>query len=304
MSAARLPDVLISAAEAALAAGELLVVVGPTASGKTAMAVSLAERFAGEIVSADSVQIYRGFDVGSGKPSPDEARRARHHLVSVAEPLDAWDAARFAGEASAALAAIAGRGRVPIVCGGTFLWVKSLVHGLAPAPPADAGVRREHERIAATAGREALHERLRQVDPPSAERLAPRDFVRVSRALEVYELTGRPLSAWHAEHGFRERQHRAWLCGVAQERAELDRRIAARVTRWLDAGWLDEVAALLPDYRDARAMSSVGYRQVRDHVDGALARDDLATAIVRATRVFARRQRTWLRDQPVHWFSD
>ncbi|KYF81589.1 tRNA dimethylallyltransferase, partial [Sorangium cellulosum] len=226
--------------------------------------------------------------------------RAPHHLVDVADPLEAIDAQRFAALAEAAIADIRGRGRIPIVCGGTFLWVKALLFGLSPAPPADAEVRARHRAIADAEGRAALHARLAEVDPESAARLAPNDLVRVSRALEIYERSGRTQSAWHAEHGFRERRHAARLLAVHRDRPELDRRIEARVAAWLEQGWADEVRALLArGYGDARAMGSVGYKQVREHLEGRLPAEELAPAIVRATRIFVRRQRTWLRDQAV-----
>lgn len=281
---------------------ELLIVVGPTASGKTELAVRLAERFGGEIIGADSVQIYRGFDLGSGKPTAEERQRAPHHLVDCADPGEPFDAQRFAERASQALAEIRARGRVPIVCGGTYLWVRALVRGLAPAPPADAAIRAEHAAFVAAEGRAALHARLAVVDPESAARLAPNDSLRVSRALEVHALSGRTQSAWHAEHGFRTERHKARLYGVARERDELDRRIERRTRAWLEQGWIDEVRGLLAlGHGAARAMGSVGYRQIHEHLDGRIAAADLEASIVRATRVFVRRQRTWLRDEPVIW---
>lgn len=283
------------------APGELLVVVGPTASGKTELALRLAETYGGEIVGADSVQIYRELDLGSGKPTAEERRRVPHHLVDIADPLDPYDARRFADEADRCCADIRARGRTPIVCGGSFLWVKALLHGLAPAAAADPQLREEHARICAQGGRAALHAELARVDPAASARLAPGDFVRVSRALEIFQLTGRPQSEWHAGHAFAERRYQARLLGARRDRAEIDRRIALRAQRWLEQGWIAEVERLLPRYRHARAMGSVGYRQVRDHLDGKLARDELLPAIVRATRVFVRRQRTWLRDEPVEW---
>jgi len=189
--------------------GELLALVGATASGKTALAVALAERLGGEVVSADSVQIYRGFDVGSGKPDADELARAPHHLVSAVDPLEHVDAAVWADRAARAVDEIRARGRVPILCGGTFLWVKALLFGLAEAPPADARLRARHRAIAERDGRAGLHARLAAVDAESAERLHPYDFVRVSRALEVFELTGRPMSAWQREHAFARTRRRA-----------------------------------------------------------------------------------------------
>jgi tRNA dimethylallyltransferase len=285
-------------------ADELLVVVGPTASGKTELAVSLAERFGGEVVGADSVQIYRGFDLGSGKPTAEERRRAPHHLVDVADPEEPFDASRFAALADQAIADVRARGRVPVVCGGTYLWVRALVHGLAAAPPADAAVRARHASIVAAEGRAALHARLAAVDPESAARLAPNDAVRVSRALEIWETSGKPQTAWFAEHGFRASRYRARLVGVHRERDELDRRIAARTAGWLASGWIDEVRRLVAEgHGDARAMGSVGYRQVKEHIAGELAARDLEGAVVRATRVFVRRQRTWLRDEPVTWVA-
>jgi tRNA dimethylallyltransferase len=291
-------------AAARAAPGELLAVVGPTASGKTALAIELAQRLGGEIISADSVQIYRGFDVGSGKPSAEERALAPHHLVSAKGPLEPMDAATWARLAEDAIAAVRARGRLPIVCGGTFLWVKALLYGLAEAPAADASARERHRVIAEEGGRPALHERLRTVDPEAAGRLHPNDFVRVSRALEVHELTGKPMSAWQREHAFARARHPARLLAIATKPERLTERITARVRQWLGAGWIDEVKRLREaGYGQARAMGSVGYAQVCAHIDGALAEGDLETAIVRATRVFARRQRTWLRPSNVSWLE-
>ncbi len=284
------------------APGDLLTVVGPTASGKTALAVALAERLGGEIVSADSVQIYRGFDIGSGKPTAGELARAPHHLVGTFEPLDAVDAAAWARLADAAIADVRARGRVPIVCGGTFLWVKALLFGLAGAPAASPAARERHRAFVESDGRPALHARLQEVDAESAARLHPNDFVRVSRALEVHELSGKTMSAWQREHGFARPRHRARLVAIACDPAVLTERITARARAWLDAGWREEVQSLLAGgFGDARAMASVGYAQVRAALAGEIAAGDLETAVVRATRVFARRQRTWLNHADVTW---
>ncbi len=282
----------------------LVAVVGPTASGKTELAVSLADRLGGEIVSADSVQIYRGFDVGSGKPTAEEHARAPHHLVSAIEPLDAFDAALFAEAAGAAMRDISARGKRPLVAGGTFLWVKAALFGLAKAPPADASIRGRHRDEAARDGPAALHAKLAARDPVLAARLHPNDVVRVSRGLEVHELTGRPLSAWQSEHGFRDARHRPLLLAIRQEPAALTARIERRVEGWLSSGWIEEVRSLRErGYASARAMGAVGYREVVAHLEGEIAREDLATAIVRATRVFARRQRTWLNHASVRWLD-
>lgn len=282
---------------------ELLVVVGPTASGKTELAVRLAEAFDGEIVSADSVQVYTRFQVGTGKPTAEERARARHHLIDVVEPDQPMDAAQWAVLADAAIDAIRSRGKTPIVCGGTFLWVRALLWGLAATPPGDAAIRRAHEARAAAEGRAALHAELARVDPASAVRLNANDFVRVSRALEVFELSGVTLSEWHAAHQFRQLRHPHRLIGVRHDPAVLDARIAARVAVMLESGWIAEVERLVVDgFGGARAMSSVGYKQVHEAVTSGDP-TELAERITRATRVFARRQRTWLRSQPVRWLG-
>jgi tRNA dimethylallyltransferase len=294
--------------EALRAAGEqpddLLAVVGPTASGKTALAVELAERLGGEVISADSVQIYREFDVGSGKPTAGEIARARHHLVGAIDPLEPIDAASWAARAAAVVSDVRARGRVPIVCGGTFLWIKALMFGLAEAPAASPELRSQHRLLVEREGREALHARLAKIDPESAQRLHPNDFVRVSRALEVFDLTGKPLSVWHREHAFRHIVHRTTLLAVACDATTLSERIRERVRAWLATGWIEEVERLVAcGYGDARAMGSVGYAQVRAMLAGEVPHEELETSIVRATRVFARRQRTWLNHAQVHWLG-
>jgi tRNA dimethylallyltransferase len=282
----------------------LLCIVGPTASGKSALALRLARELHGEILSADSMQIYRGFDIGTGKPNVEERVLVPHHLVDVVEPLEAWDAARWADEAVRLIGEVRARGSVPIICGGTFLWVRALIYGLAEAPRGDDELRARHRAWAEREGRPALYARLLEVDPVTAARLAPNDFVRVSRALEVFELTGTPISQVQAAHGFREPRFQARFVGVARERDEQDALIGKRVRGMLAAGWVREVESLIErGFGEARAMGSVGYRQVAEALKAGSVGDEagLADAIVRATRVFARRQRTWLRDQPVEW---
>jgi tRNA dimethylallyltransferase len=182
--------------------------------------------------------------------------------------------------------------------------VKAVLFGLAPAPPADETIRARHRDEAAREGRPALHARLVAVDPPLAARLHPNDLVRVSRGLEVHELTGRPLSAWQSDHGFRDARHRALLLAVRQDPAALTARIEKRVLGWIEEGWIEEVRALQGrGYAGARAMGAVGYREVAAHLAGEIPLAELALTIVRATRVFARRQRTWLNHSAVHWLD-
>jgi tRNA dimethylallyltransferase len=280
----------------------LWTLVGPTASGKTALALELAERLGGEIVGADSVQVYRAFDVGSGKPSVEDLARAPHHLIDAIEPTDAIDAASWAESASGVIDGVRERGRVPLVCGGTFLWIRALVFGLASTPAASAEVRARHRAMVERDGRQALHDRLREVDAEIAKRLHPNDLVRVSRALEVHELSGRPMSAWQREHSGTEARRRARFVAIRRDPVVMDQRIEARVRGWLHEGWIEEVEALIArGYGATRAMGSVGYSQIHAMLQGELARDELPIAIVRATRLFARRQRTWLNHVDVAW---
>lgn len=287
-------------------AAPILIVVGPTASGKTDLSLELARRLDGEIVSADSVQIYRYFDIGSGKPTVEERGGIPYHLIDCVEPGEPMDAARFAELATQKLNEILARGRRPIVAGGTFLWVRALIYGLSPAPPADPELRAEHKARAEREGRAALHRELSRVDPVSAARLQENDLLRVSRALEIFELTGVPLSEWHRGHGFRTPRFDARLIGVRRERDELDGRIRTRIEAMLDQGWLDEVRDLLArGFGESRAMASVGYSQVAAALQNGepIDRAALVESVFRATRVFARRQRTWLRDQDVRWVA-
>lgn len=283
---------------------EIIVVVGPTASGKSSLALQWAEQHGGEIVGVDSVHVYRHFDIGSSKPSVHDRARIAHHLIDIADPHDPMDAARYGELAASAIAEIRARGKLPIVCGGTFLWVRALLYGLAQAPRGDAEVRARHAAWALRDGRAALHARLMEVDPRLAAKLNANDLLRVSRALEVFEITGQPMSDWQAAHGFSELRYRAKLVGVRWSHDELLARIEARTRQALASGWIEEVKELVAlGYRETRAMASVGYRQVLAHVEGELASSELALAIDRATKVFARRQRTWLRDEDVQWLE-
>lgn len=278
------------------------VFVGPTASGKSDLALALAVRVGGEIINTDSVQIYRHFDLGTGKPTLAERARVPHHLIDAWDPLESVDAAAFAERADRAIADVRARGNVPILCGGSFLWTRAIIAGLAEAPPASLELRASYLEIERTRGREALHEELKRVDPESAARLHPRDFVRVTRALEVFAQSGKTLSSFQAEHGFRASRYEAILVGVAREEPELTARISRRVSGWLEASWIRDVEALVArGYTETRAMQSVGFREILAHLQGEIRADELAEKIVRSTRIFARRQRTWLKQQPVRW---
>jgi tRNA dimethylallyltransferase len=276
----------------------LTVLAGPTASGKTALAVRLARAWGAEIVSADSQQVYRHFDVGTAKPTAEELAAAPHHLVSVVEPAEPFSAARYQELADAAIAGAAARGRPVLVVGGTGLYIRVLLHGVMPAPPADPALRAELEAAAASQGREALHAELARVDPETAARLHPADLVRVVRALEVHRLTGTPLSALHRAHGFRGSRYPFRLYVLTPPREAQHAAIEARTRAMFEGGLLEEVRGLLArGYRDAPPMRSVGYAQALDVVEGRLTPEEGLRLAVHATRQYAKRQGTWFRKE-------
>lgn len=283
-----------------MTAPRVVCVVGPTASGKTSLAIELAEALGGEVVSADSRQVYRRMDIGTAKPTPEERHRVRHHCLDLIDPAEAFDAARFRAAASRALDDVSARGRVPLVVGGTGLWVRVLLRGLCPAPPRAPAVRAALRALAARRGANELHRHLAAIDPVAAGRLHPRDIVRVERALEVAFASGRRLSDWQAAHRFADAPYDALVVGLARDAPDLDACIAARAQRMVAAGFPDEVRRLrasgLAD--GAPAWASVGYREMRAHVDGVCDLDAAIGALVLGTRRFARRQRTWFRGEP------
>jgi tRNA dimethylallyltransferase len=282
----------------------IVCVVGPTASGKTDLALEVAERIDAEIVSADSRQVYRRLDVGTAKPTAAERARVPHHGIDLVAPDESFDVARYAAAARAAIADVHARGRAVLVVGGTGLYVRGLRYGLCPAPPRAPRLRAVLHAWGTREGVPALHRRLQHLDPAAAARIHANDAVRIVRALEVALVTGRRLSDWQRTHGFQESPYDALTIGLAVETAALDARIAARVDAMLAAGWLDEVRGLvaqgLPG--DAPGWRTLGYGEMRAVVEG---RTDLATAraaTVLATRRYAKRQRTWFRrDADVVW---
>jgi len=278
---------------------ELLVIAGPTASGKSALALEVAEREGGEIVSADSQQIYRHFDIGTAKPGAEAMRRVRHHLVSEVEPREQVNAGRFRELAEAAIVEIRARGRWPIVVGGTGLYLRILLHGVMPGPGASAEIRARLKREAAELGREALHRRLAAVDPESAARILPRDLVRVERALEIYQLTGAPASASRRAHGFREERHRFRMYVLDPPKEALRAAIEARTRAMFEGGLLDEVRTLLArGFREAPPMRSVGYVQALAAVEGRMSVEEAIADAALKTRRYAKRQLTWFRKEP------
>ena len=279
--------------------GPLLVIAGPTAAGKSSFALQLAERWPIEIVSADSVQIYRGLDIGSAKPSEAEQARVVHHLIDIREPDARYSAAEFVADADRVIANAWSRGKLPVVVGGTGLYLRSLIQGLFQGPPSDVERRAELEREAERDGADALHARLASIDPESAARLHANDVRRVVRAIEVYELTGRTLAAHHEDHQLAEARYDAKVFVVDRPREVLDARIHRRCEAMLRAGLVDETAALLDAGvpADAPAFATLGYRHAVEHLQGTLPSDGLLERFAIDTRRFARRQRTWFKGQ-------
>ncbi len=284
----------------------LLVIAGPTATGKTAAAIDVAHHFGGELVGADSVQVYRGFDIGSAKPTASELEGVPHHLLDVFDPDQDVDAVAYANLADAAIRDIIVRERLPIVVGGTGLWIRALVRGLVDVPPVDREIRQRLEAAAASDGAPALHERLARVDSISADAIHPNDTVRIVRALEVYEQTGTPLGALRAEHALGAPRYRAVFIVVDTEREQHARVIAERAAQMLDAGWIDEVRSLRARWGDdIRPFGSVGYREVLAHLRDEVPLEETLRQIRKSTRIYARRQRTWFRSEPgVTWWSE
>ncbi len=280
--------------------------MGATATGKTALALEIAEAVAGEIVSVDSMQVYRGMDIGTAKATADERRRVAHHVIDVADPDDPLDARRYAQLADAAVADIERRGRLPVIVGGTGLWLRALLHGLMPAPPADRGLRDRFEALARSAGPAALHARLAERDPASALRIHRNDSVRVIRALEVLELTGRPISEHHREHEASEARYQVLALGLRHDREALYVRIDARTVAMFDAGFAQEVQALLDSGfdRSLRPMGALGYKHVCAALAGEIPLEDAVRLTQRDTRRYAKRQRTWFaKDPAISWLD-
>jgi tRNA dimethylallyltransferase len=284
----------------------VLAIVGATATGKSALALALAERLGGEIVNADALQVYRGFDIGTAKPGAADRERVPHHLIDILEPHETWSAGEFARRAREAIADVEERGKVPIVVGGSGLYQRALFAGISPIPPGDPQVRRDlRERLAAE-GLAPLREELARLDPPTAARLSAGDTQRVLRALEVALVSGRPLSSWIAEQPFGTRGISGLRIGLTLPRSILYDEIAGRVARMLEAGWVEEVAGLLRRglSPDLPAFQAIGYRQLVRHLEGGGSLQQAVAETVRETRRFAKRQETWFRKEPdVTWFS-
>jgi tRNA dimethylallyltransferase len=281
----------------------LLCITGHTASGKSSLAMGLAESVSAELLSVDSMQVWRGFDIGTAKPTKEERLRVPHHGLDLVDPDDSFSAGAFLTYARGVLTEASERGVPVIAVGGTGLYLRAMLHGLAPAPTADWALRAElRSEEADQPG--AMHARLLRVDPVAAGRLHPNDLVRIERAIEVYEQTGRSIAQHQADHAFGEAPFDTWLLAIRWPRPTLVERIAARVGVMLESGWIEEVRRLVAAgvTEDRTPMKAIGYREIAAHLRGELDREELRERIVVATRRFAKRQATWFNREPcIEW---
>lgn len=284
----------------------LLALLGPTAVGKSVVALGIAGEFAGEIVNADALQLYRGLDIGTAKPSVPERARVPHHLIDVLDPRDTCSAGAYSLMATAAVFEIDRRGRLPLLVGGSGFYVQAVLDGLGDLPPSDPTRREELRQRLAAEGLPALAAELARIDPETAARLAPTDRQRILRALEVHGLSGEPLSSWQRRSPLRRDALPALRIGLTLPRALLYDRIETRVHGMLAAGWVDEVRSLLAAGLSplAPAFQAIGYRQLAAHLDGRSSFDQAVAETITATRRFAKRQETWFRrDGRIRWID-
>ena len=285
---------------------KLLIICGPTASGKSELALRLAHDLDAEIVNADSMQIYSWLDVGTAKPTPEQQAEIRHHLIDVANPAELFSAADFCAAADAAIRDISSRGKRVVVAGGTGLYLRALVKGLVDSPSGEGELREALQDESGRIGNEAMLEKLRQVDPELAAGLHPNNLVRIIRALEVYQLTGMPLSDYQKKHAFATRRYEALQIGISVDRSVLYERIDDRVERMLASGLLEEVRSLLAaGYgRDIKPLRSIGYKEAVAHLAGEISAEEAVRLIKRNTRHYAKRQLTWFKADPdILWFE-
>ena len=284
----------------------LIAIVGPTASGKSALAVALAQRFGGEVLACDSTQVYRGFDIGTAKPAIEERGGIAHHLMDMVEPTERFTAGEYRRLAEEALTDVTQRRRLPILTVGTGLYLRALLEGLAEAPQRSDELRARLDAAAARRGGTHLHRMLLRLDPASAGRIAPRDRQKLIRALEVCLLSGKPLTELHQAGRSPLRGYATLKIGLSPPRAELTERIELRLQSMLERGWVAEVAGLLAHGwpETAKPFDFLGYRELRAHLQNGQPLSEVFSAIVVATRQYAKRQITWFRKEPgVHWFS-
>jgi tRNA dimethylallyltransferase len=278
---------------------DILVICGPTASGKSGVGALLAEELRGEVVSADSMQVYRGLDIGTDKAPPELRNRAPHHMIDIVDPGEGYSAAQYEREAGAIVDRLIKEGRLPIVVGGSGLYIRILINGIFPSPPASSSIRKRLQSEAERDGIDALYARLRGLDPEYADVAAPTDLRRIVRALEVFELTGSPFSAWHEKHRAVASPRDAFTITLVRSRKNLYERINSRVDEMFARGLMDEVRRLCDlGYTDAlRQLRPLGYIEVLDHLDGVIDLDEAIRLTKQNSRRYAKRQTTWFKKE-------
>jgi tRNA dimethylallyltransferase len=284
----------------------MFLLLGCTAAGKTAVSLDLARRLGAEILCVDSMQVYRGMDIGTAKPTPAERSAVPHHLVDVAQPSEAFSVARYVDLADRAIGDITARGRPVLVVAGTPLYLMGLMYGLFDGPPADEACRSALRERAASEGPAALHAELARVDPEAAQRIHPNDWKRIERALEVWSVTGRPLSGQQQQWSAERMRYPAVMVGIRRTREDTNRRINARVKGMIAAGLVEEVRRLLekPGGLGGQARQALGYAQIIAHLRGELPLDQAVEQIKIQTRRFGKHQRTWFRKFPATRWVD
>jgi tRNA dimethylallyltransferase len=284
---------------------KVVIVLGPTAVGKSDLVFELAGELSAEIINADSQLVYRGMDIGTAKPSKEQRDRIRHHLIDVVDPDDEFNVGRFRALATACIHDMRERHKQPLVCGGTGLYLKALTRGLFLGPAQSPQIREVLHSEFRRNGLGALYQRLEQIDPAATSWIHPHDGQRIVRALEVYELTGKPISEWQKEHSFSERPFQTLKVGLLRERGELYERVNQRCERMIEAGLVEEVKSLLDKGYglDLKPLQSVGYKQVGLFLTGRMGFADAVFLMKRDTRRLAKRQLTWFRgDNEIQWF--
>lgn len=285
---------------------KIVIICGPTGIGKTSTAIQLSQEFSGEIISADSMQVYREMDIGTAKPTRTEQELVPHHMINVVHPNEPFDAATFTKMADSVIRFLIQHNRLPFIVGGTGLYIKALIHGLFRARPADTGVISRLRKESDQFGSEALHKQLAECDPQAAARIHPNDSFRIIRALEIFEATGKPISTYHDLHRFSEKKYHALKIGLSCERETLYARINQRVDMMLDQGILGEVEQLLKKgySADLKSMQSLGYRHMAAYLSGKITWDEAVNAMKQDTRRYAKRQLTWFKADPeIKWFT-
>jgi tRNA dimethylallyltransferase len=283
---------------------KIIVICGPTGIGKTAVGIELAGKFGGEIISADSMQIYRQMDIGTAKPTPAEQAQIAHHMIDIVAPDEDYDAVQFSKQAGEQIAEIANRDLIPFVVGGTGLYIKALLHGLFQTEPVDPKIRNRLKQELAQGGSRCLYGRLEKIDPNTAGRLHPNDSYRIIRALETIESSGKTISEHHQNHGFQNERFNAFKIGLRIDRQKLYDRIDQRVDIMIEAGLVEEVKKLqsMGYSAELKSMQSIGYRHVVGFLKGSLSWDECLRILKRDTRRFAKRQFTWFGADPqINW---